>query len=742
MILVREAFSKVPGWVLPPALFLVVGLVFSNSLDSSFHYDDAHSIVDNPHIRSLRNVGEFFFDSATFSNEPSMAMYRPLLQSTYAINYALGGYGAYGYHLFNVVLHALCACAVYAVLRVVSGSAVVGLAGGALFGLHPVHAQAVNYISSRSELLCSLGVLFSFCLIAGRRSLAAAGGAYWAALMSKSTAVSLVPILALFQRSNRPSPGWKRLVPFACLSIAYIGIISLDGFLPKSLAQDVRPYATQIYTQLTAIPYYLKLLAMPVSLAVEHEFHEANGLWNGVVLSSLGLVSSMVFGVARFARHQTWLGFGTGWFLAGLGLTFLVPLNVLVSEHRLYLPSVGLLFVLAGALQPRREIRTMSEPVRAETRRRPVLIWPAFCGVGLLFAILTLQRNRVWQDELTLWQDAVSKAPNMFRAQSNLALALHNAGDLQSARVAYERALSLNPNYSKTWNNAGTLYESLGMDDRAEAAFLKALKLRPDLSGTLNNLGKFHLHSGRVAQAEQYLRRALAVNPQNVEARVNIGRLWQRTGSISAAEAEYGEALRIDPVFAPAYNNLGLLYAETGRPGEALEALRRAVELAPDDRSAHINLRLEELSQSGTPPAQAYREVLTSFPGETELWLALAELNMRQRQWQDAVMAYEEVLTRHPRQQGLMRHLADAYRGAGQLEKSIAAYEAAVSEDQGNAAIHNNLASAYAAHGMVDEAILACRRALDLDPDDERALGNLRKLLVRRSQQSSEFSRK
>ena len=741
MIPVRKAFSKVPHRVLPAALFLVVGLVYSNSLNSSFHYDDAHSILNNPHIRSLHNVGEFFFDSATFSSEPSMAMYRPFLQSTYAINYALGGYDAYGYHLVNVMLHALCTGAVYTLLRIVSGSAVVGLVGGTLFGLHPVHTQAVNYISSRSELLSALGVLSSFCLIAGRRSLIAAGGAHWLALMSKSTAVTLVPLVALFQW-YRPSPGWwKRLVPFACLSIAYIAIIALDGFLPRSIAQEVRPYTTQIYTQLTAIPYYLKLLAMPVSLAVEHEFHLVNELSDAAVLFSLGLVSSMVFGVARFARRNTWLGFGTGWFLAGLGLTFLVPLNVLVNEHRLYLPSVGLLFVLAAARAPYREIWKTSQ-VRSDTRWRPVLIWPAFCGMGLLFAILTLQRNRVWQDELTLWQDAVSKAPNMFRAQSNLALALHNSGDLLGAQVAYERAVSLNPSYSKTWNNVGTLYESLGMDERAETAFQMALKLRPDLSGALSNLGKFHLRSGKIAQAEQYLRRAVTVNPQNVEARVNLGRLWQQTGSNAKAEAEYNEALRLDPAFASAYNNLGLLYAETDRPGEALKALRRAVELAPDDRSARINLRLEELSQAGIPPAQAYREILASFPGETRLWRALAELNMRQRKWQDAVEAYEELLARSPRQQGLMLHLADAYRGAGQLEKSIAAYEAAASEDPEKTAIHNNLASAYAAHGMVDEAILACRRVLALDPDNERASSNLRKLLARGSEQSSQASRK
>jgi hypothetical protein len=90
---------------LPVLVIGVVALVHLPGLESGFHYDDGHSLLRNPHIRSLGNLTAFFTDPQTFSENPEYAMYRPLVLLTYAANYALVAYDANGYHLLNLILH-------------------------------------------------------------------------------------------------------------------------------------------------------------------------------------------------------------------------------------------------------------------------------------------------------------------------------------------------------------------------------------------------------------------------------------------------------------------------------------------------------------------------------------------------------------------------------------------------------------------------------------------------------------
>jgi hypothetical protein len=121
------------SWWLPAGLLLLTGVFYLNSLDNGFHYDDSHSIVENYHIRSLARIPDFFADPKTFSREPAMAMYRPVLQTTYALNYALGKYQPLGYHLVNIALHGLAALLVYLVVSGLTGQRVLGWWGGGFF---------------------------------------------------------------------------------------------------------------------------------------------------------------------------------------------------------------------------------------------------------------------------------------------------------------------------------------------------------------------------------------------------------------------------------------------------------------------------------------------------------------------------------------------------------------------------------------------------------------------------------
>lgn len=712
--MIRELGSFWPG---AGALALVTFVCYYSSLNNSFHYDDSHSIIRNHHIRELSAVPSFFVDSGTFSNQASMAMYRPLLQSSYAVNHALGGYQVVGYRLVNLLAHALCVLVLFAFVRRLGLFGIQAWFIAAVFAVHPINSQLVNYISSRSELFSVLGVMGALYVHRFNRSRWTAGVLYAVALLCKSAAVGFLPLVFFLELARGTE--LKRVVrlalPYAGLTVSYLVLISIEGFLPRSLGQDVRPMDEQIYTQTKALVYYLKLVAMPIGLSVEHAFSEATNLTDGTVFSSALLLVTVVALVIKSVHTLPTASLGVMWFFAGLSLTFLFPLNVLVSEHRLYLPFIGLLVLLSGV-------------VRRTHIRAPV---NAVLAIAMLLMCVshTQARNAVWVDEHSLWKDAVTKAPGMFRAQGNLGLALYNRGELPAARQALERSIEINRRYGKSWSNLGLVYEDLGRLDLAERAFDQARQLNPELSGSYNNLGRLYSRLGRSGEAVQLLETAVRRDPRNIPAWINLGRAYQQQDRFAAAEEAYRRATTTDAGSAPAFNNLGLLLGELGRREEAHVALRMAVAIDSSYTEAAVNLQLHELKDQGDDATTAYRRVLSQYPHEVRMWKALGGNELRSSNWVEAAAAYEAVVRINPADAGAFESLAAAYRNAGRTEAAIETYRKVLAIQPRNVRVYNNLAAALAALRDVESALRVTRRALEVEPANQRAAANLAKLL-------------
>ena len=234
-----EQIANRRGWAM--GLVLVCALLsYHNVLWHSFHYDDEHSILENPHVRSLANVPRFFVDPGTFSGMPEARMYRPLLLATYAGNYALGGYAPMGWHAVNLLLHLVNAGLLLSLAPALGASRRAALIAGMLFAVHPVLSESVNYVSSRSSLLATCCLLLAFkgvgAVIQGRhRAWLLVAGTYLGALMAKSVAIVFPPILALFMGLNRR---WHKK--------GLLGLTLLSGFyVVGTKAEGNRPIANQ-----------------------------------------------------------------------------------------------------------------------------------------------------------------------------------------------------------------------------------------------------------------------------------------------------------------------------------------------------------------------------------------------------------------------------------------------------------------------------------------------------------------
>ena len=571
-------------------LLMAIFMVFWGSLDNPFQYDDIHSVVENPHIRSLLDPLRFVVDAEMFSADPRQAMYRPVVVLSLAINHALGAYNPTGYHVFNLALHAANALLVLALARIWGLGLGSATFSAALFAFHPVNVEALNLISSRSESLCAFFFLAAFLSFLhylknteNKRWYWAALGFYGVSLGAKSVGIMLPAVLLVYEfwvvgeRPNRKDIV-QRHGAFWLLTVAYLA--GVRQFLAMAVvAQPVRPLAEQIWTQAKALVYYLKLLFLPHSLSIEHQFRPSESPFESAVLVALLLVVSLGLGCLGRRRQGRRLVFWLVWVGVVLLPTLIVPLNILVNEHRLYLPSVG--FALGiGLLFDR--------------------LWPgrmALASVGLvvmllLLALLARQRTQVWQTPDQLWNDAMQKGPLMPRPYIYWGDALRRTGRHQEALAAYTRARTVNPavlsgmDLVTIHNNSGSTWLAMGQMDEAIAAYRRALALDPHYAKARESLAALtaiaqqqwnpaaemlykqamrHLVTAELEQAVTLLNEALAIQEQP-ETYIALGLACQRQNDPKGAWQAYKtlvERFPASPLSRTAKKKLALL--EGGR---------------------------------------------------------------------------------------------------------------------------------------------------------------------------------
>ncbi|MEW6750767.1 MAG: tetratricopeptide repeat protein [Candidatus Latescibacterota bacterium] len=639
-----------PAWA-PALVCLVTAGVYWGSLNNPFHYDDGHSIVENPHVRSLGNLPAYLSRPEMFSADPKSAMYRPLVLATYAVNYAFSGYSPGSYHALNLLLHLGCALLVFLLLGHFGASRAAATAGMALFALHPVQAETVNYVSSRSESLCALFVLASLLAygraIEGSRAPASrpgllqdrggAGGAsggdpawllvslaaFAAALLCKSVGIAVPALLAAYEvlgRGVRSRAGLRaaavRQAPFWVVAAGYV-LLTRGLVAAALLTHPVRGPGTQLLTQAKALVYYLLLLAMPAHLSVDHQFRLAGGLLEPTMLAALallvsggwlawrGLLAGVVVrvgsgpalrpdegaspappgqppapaagacggpsgdppvgetrGTEETARTASvgaasrsvalWLA----WPLLVLGPTLLVPLNVLVNEHRLYLPMVavaGLAAMLWDRLRGSQGAPASSPAASAAAgpgtappgAGRGAWLVPAVgVAVCILFGALDGERTAVWQSPLSLWGSALARAPLMPRPHLYLGDQYAAGGDPGRALQEYRAALTVYP-------------EVLSPADRLIAH---------------NNSGAALLSQGRFVEAIEEYQRALAIDSTYARARESLEALLAVHQQANGSQADQ-------------WRKQGLVHLVSGDLGRAVAALRRSLQEKSDPQT-------------------------------------------------------------------------------------------------------------------------------------------------------------
>jgi tetratricopeptide (TPR) repeat protein len=611
----RIAGANRPRWSLLAVVVALAAAAWAahgGALGGKFHYDDLFTVVNNPAVRSW-HLARAFVSADAVNIERHAAGYRPFTVTTLAVNYRLHGLDPRGYLVTNMALHALAAAMVALVGLELLGALPWALLAGLVFALHPINAEAVNYITARSSLLSTvfvLGAAWAFIRYVESRGRAATLGvglaAYALALLSKESAVALiVPLLAYpwlrpsFRRdattSLRAARATSAFAVLAALYVAAYWLIAAGGVVAPGPAQ--RP----AWTLAELVGRSLALWVWPWPLGLDHRLTFLARFDSTLAVVLVLGVAALLAAFAVVVRRVPVAAWGLVWALAGLAplapLPWLTTVGLL-QEHRMGFSAAGLSWMTMAL------VRALWE-ASGNWRCERIIRW-SLVSVGAVLAVAAVGvdrwRSSVWQDERRLWAEVVQRSPDNLVARINLGAAYMERGDYDLAEAQYHGIIARVPGYARAYYNLGLLALRRGRTDEAAATFRQTVALAPRDAAAYSHLGILALRAGDLSGAEAAFQAALRIDPTQREALNNLATMFLERRDWPSALSLVDEALRRDPDFIEAAYNRGVALAGLGRRAEANAVLGSVRSRLPADAAFDRYRRgIDHLLAGGSP---------------------------------------------------------------------------------------------------------------------------------------------
>ena len=558
----QTRYSKWSGWLAPLTITTVGGLVYLNSFEGAFLFDDRVLIVDNTYIRHLWPPWASMFGRSQID--------RPLIGLSNAINYAISGLNVWSYHALNLMIHVLAALALFGIVRrtllkqpeehLATNSTALALTIALVWMVHPLQTAAVTYVAQRCESM--MGMLYLATLYFAIRGLDSKRNRRWftaaivvclAGMLCKQVMVTAPLVVLLYDllfvsgslRVIRSQRKWF----YIGLAATWIPLAATVALSPANTSagfgtKDMTPLR-YLLSEFHVIVHYLRLSFWPDSLCLDYVWPPARRI--GEILP-YGIVvgASAVIGLWSFVRRAR-LSFTAIWFFLVLSVTSsIMPFSDLAFDHRMYLPLAGIvtLVVLASYSFGRR--LAVAARGRQAGLGRSIALAVSALVVGLL-GFATIRRNVDYKSGLVMWSDVVSKRPNNPRAENNLGMALLRAGKIKLAEACFTRASELGPALADPHLNLGLTLLQAGDLDGAMSHLLFAVNAAPRSSTAQYSLGLCFAARGDASQAESQFRQALQIDPNNASAHFHLGLLLEGQGKTSNAVSEFRIALRLNP---------------------------------------------------------------------------------------------------------------------------------------------------------------------------------------------------
>lgn len=489
-----------------------------------FVYDDLLHIKELPLIRDIRYIPRLFAGDMWQILGGKAPYYRPLLYTSFSLDYLFWKENPFGYHLTNILLHAAVSLLVYLLTRRIAKSRVAAFAAGLLFAVHPVHAEAVTWISARCDLLAALFMLFSYFtfilfLEKGKKTtLSISLLSFFLALISKEMAITL-PLLIFAHVWCLTDGRWKKKLVLPSLYCAAV----LPYLLIRVMVLDIQSWGShplywKICTGIGLIVSYTRLLLFPANLRVFYTNPIQKSFLSPDVLVPFLLLSAIIVIIIVSRKYDKRMFFCLLWTYVTLlpvsgFVTLLSP--ALMAERYLYIPSVG--FCMAGGI-------LFSKLLHAEERGWHLSRVVNLTGTAviIMLTVFTSRRNHAWENQHAFMVNMVKDAAGTEFGYYFLGTLYKDDGRADDALREFAKALALNPNLVEAHYSMGILYAGKELLSEAEKEFQLTLMLTPKNVKAYNNLGVVYAMQGKMNEAVVQFEKALHLDPDDAFARENL----------------------------------------------------------------------------------------------------------------------------------------------------------------------------------------------------------------------------
>jgi len=539
------------------AIVALGGIVYSNTFFCSFHFDDDAYIVNNFAIRNIHHLLDIW----------NVCPCRFITFLSIAFNYHFSKLNVFDYHLFNMTIHIGTAILVWWLVRLTFLTPVmkeekiarycdiIALLAGLIFVSHPVQIEAVTYIWQRAASLSAFFYLASLCFyIKSRLALKPETERIYyilsliiavLAMFTKENAITLPLMIVLYEISFiklKKDIDWLQFYPLWLI----LFIIPQTMVLTKSTRfQELHSIVggqggitplDYLLTQFRVMITYIRLLILPFNLNLDYDYPVFKNFFEIPVAASFLFLAAMLYFAKRMFSKYRLISFSIFWFfLTLLPESSILPQSDVIFEHRLYLPMVGYcMFLVSGAYY-----------LFGKNNLKMMLI-----VLSLIIAFnsfLTYQRNKIWKNEIVLWEDVLQKSPHKARPYINRGWAYYNQGNLVQAMSDYNKAIAITSEFIYPFDDRGLIYAKQGNFVKAIAEYDKAIAINPYYEKVYYHRGLAFFLQHNYPQALSDYNKAIELNPLYVDAYNDRAKFYLAQGNLLQAMSDYRKSINIDP---------------------------------------------------------------------------------------------------------------------------------------------------------------------------------------------------
>ncbi len=513
----KELFVKYKPLIL--VLIVVLGSFFAylNIYSHEFLWDDEFLIQNNIFIRSWENLPKIFTTCSGAGAGRLDNFYRPMQTLFYTLIYSFFKLNPFGYLFLNVLLHLSNAILIFLLLKKISKNDYLAALVSFFWVIHPVHTEAITYMSGTADPLSVFFALISFLLYFLFKKnknwiiLSFSILTFILALLSKETMIIFPGLIILyellFSDKQQKILNCRFVIPFLIISMVYfiLRLTVLNFINTLNIYEDSNVYtdhlSIRIITFLSSLIMYYSFIFWPVNLHMERDFPIFTNPLSWQPLVSIIIILIFIIVIIRELKQKATplLSFGLGWFFIGfVPMSGLIPVNSFLLEHWLYFTSIGLFLCLAVGL------RYLWKRI---SKIKPIIISILIIMAAILIS-LNLFRNRDWRNPIIFYNNILKYASGTARVHNNLAMAYVDENDLIKAEKHYLKAIEISDIYAQTHYNLAMLYLKTNREKKAVEQLLKSIEINKNFFFSYQALGAIYKQNNEIEKAQEYYQQA------------------------------------------------------------------------------------------------------------------------------------------------------------------------------------------------------------------------------------------